>query len=182
MSYQSEKVKKWRKETKKRIVKAMGGECICCGYNKCNRALKLHHLDPEKKEFSLSKVMADPCSWTKIVSELRKCILVCGNCHEEIHDGITIIPKNCGKFDESFVTYKSALPQTYCPICGNKKKYTSKTCSRSCASRLNVRVDWDNIDLVGMIEKYHSWSEIGRQLDITDSSVIKRAKKLGLVK
>jgi predicted HNH restriction endonuclease len=26
--------------------------------------------------------------------ELDKCILVCANCHSEIHDGITQIPEN----------------------------------------------------------------------------------------
>jgi len=178
---QSDKVKKWRKETKKRIVKAMGSKCICCGYNKCNRALKLHHLDPEKKKFGFGKTMANPRSWAKIVTELRKCVLVCGNCHSEIHEGITVIPENCDRFNESFVTYKDVAPQTYCPVCGGKKAYINKTCSLACGAKLARKVNWDNIDLSAMMKKYSYWEEIGRQIGITGAAVKKRAKKLGLV-
>jgi len=178
---QSEKVKRWRKATKKRIVKAMGSKCVCCGYNKCNRALKLHHLDPEKKEFGFGRIMANPKSWAKIVIELRKCILVCGNCHEEINEGITPVPKKCSRFDETFVTYKKIMPQTYCPVCKGPKAYVNKTCSSACAATLARKVDWNNVDLPAMMKKYKYWAEIGRQIGVTGGAVKKRAKKLGLV-
>ena len=48
MSY--DRVKQWRNNVKNRLVEAFGGECGICGYNKCNRALQFHHLDPEEKE------------------------------------------------------------------------------------------------------------------------------------
>jgi len=32
MSNKSEYVKRWRKNTKKRIIESMGGECQICGY------------------------------------------------------------------------------------------------------------------------------------------------------
>ena len=81
----SEKVKKWRHETKKRIIESMGGKCQICGYNKCDSALDLHHINPEEKEISLASIRANPKSWSLIVAELRKCVLICANCHREEH-------------------------------------------------------------------------------------------------
>ncbi len=64
-----------------------GGCCQLCGYNRCSRALSFHHKDPKEKDFGLS-VRGLTRSWEKIQAELDKCVLVCANCHMEIHDGI----------------------------------------------------------------------------------------------
>ena len=55
-----------------------------CGYNKCSEALEFHHKNPEEKDFNLSdrNLILD---WQEIKKELDKCILVCANCHREIH-------------------------------------------------------------------------------------------------
>lgn len=39
--------------------------------------------------------------------ELRKCIMVCSNCHRLIEYGHIKVPNNPQKFDESFSTYTS---------------------------------------------------------------------------
>jgi len=78
----SQKVINWRKRTKIKAVEHKGGKCEKCGYDKCIQALAFHHLDPKKKDFAISGVSK---SWETIVSELDKCILVCANCHAEIH-------------------------------------------------------------------------------------------------
>lgn len=61
----------------------MGGKCIICGYDKCLSALAFHHINPWDKEFEIGSKM----SWEVIVQELKKCELVCSNCHAEIHEG-----------------------------------------------------------------------------------------------
>lgn len=84
------KIKKNREENKlnRRIkikIKAIeykGGECQICGYNKCRWALDFHHTSSDK-EFNISSFYNR--SWEKIVIELDKCMLVCSNCHREIH-------------------------------------------------------------------------------------------------
>ena len=58
-----------------------------CGYTRCVRALKFHHLDPTGKEFSISAA-GFTRSWEKVKAELDKCVLVCGNHHDEIHEGL----------------------------------------------------------------------------------------------
>ena len=102
MSVGSERVKKWRAQTKERIVSAMGGSCIICGYNKCHSALDLHHLDPKQKTFGFGAIRGNPKSWDKIVIELRKCVLLCRNCHGEYHEGLFLIPEDAPKFNEAF--------------------------------------------------------------------------------
>ena len=87
--YNYNHVKSFRKKNKLRAVNKMGGKCNICGYNKCLTALEFHHLDPTKKDFTPSKNMN--MSWDKIEKELEKCILVCSNCHREIHEGITLV-------------------------------------------------------------------------------------------
>ena len=68
-------------------IEYKGSKCCVCGYNKYFGALQFHHTNPQEKEFSLSKKGLTR-SWDKIKIELDKCILVCANCHAEIHAGI----------------------------------------------------------------------------------------------
>jgi hypothetical protein len=60
-----------------------GGACTKCGYSKCQDALEFHHVDPSVKEFHLGE--ARGYNIEKLRTELEKCILVCRNCHTEIH-------------------------------------------------------------------------------------------------
>ena len=69
----------------KLAIEYKGGKCIFCGYSKCVRSLQFHHCDRTKKDFNISAVSY---SWERMKIELDKCILVCANCHGEIHDGI----------------------------------------------------------------------------------------------
>ena len=71
---------------KQKAVDYLGGECSKCGYNKCNAALEFHHLDPNEKDVEPSRLLRR--SWDKVKIEIDKCILVCSNCHREIHAGI----------------------------------------------------------------------------------------------
>lgn len=58
-------------------------QCSSCGYNKCIQALDFHHTDPSIKDgdFSNSRSWSDKRFFTK----LDKCILLCANCHKELH-------------------------------------------------------------------------------------------------
>ncbi len=80
-------VSRRRKRIREQAVEYKGGKCVFCGYNKCQAALDFHHLDPKGKDFGLSK-NGITRSWVKTKTELDKCILVCSNCHREIHAGI----------------------------------------------------------------------------------------------
>ena len=91
-------VTKRRRILKARAVKTMGGACMLCGYNKHQGVLEFHHIDPLTKSFSVSGGGFSR-SWTSILSELRKCILLCANCHREVGLGITDLPPTVYKKD-----------------------------------------------------------------------------------
>ena len=69
-----------RQEAKEKI-----GSCEVCGYNKWFSCLEWHHVYPETKEYEISAMKS--CSEETIEQELKKCILLCCNCHQEIHRG-----------------------------------------------------------------------------------------------
>ena len=78
----SKNVIEWRKRKKIELVEYKGGSCQMCGYNKCFEALEFHHTNPNEKDFTISGK-----SWSleRLKKEADKCILVCSNCHKEIH-------------------------------------------------------------------------------------------------
>lgn len=76
-----------QRKFKQQCVEYKGGKCVCCGYKKCNKALDFHHLNPNKKEFSIAHARLTSFN-DEVKKELDNCVLVCANCHREIHAGI----------------------------------------------------------------------------------------------
>lgn len=184
MSKQSDSVKRWRKLCKTRIIESMGGRCCVCNYNKCDWSLALHHLDPSQKDFSFGKIRANPKNWESIVLEIRKCVLVCHNCHSEIHAGVTSVPLDAPRFNEKFFNYrdlKNTLEEVLspCPICGKLKSIALKNCSLICSGKSQYKVNWDLINLVEEL-KNKSIVKLAKELGCSDAAVHKRLKKLGL--
>lgn len=66
-------------------VNYKGGKCQICSYDRSLAAFDFHHVDPLEKDFSISSRMT---SWDVIRKELDKCVLLCANCHREVHDGL----------------------------------------------------------------------------------------------
>lgn len=89
----SEAVQRRREKLKKLLVEYKGGKCEICGYDKCVSALEFHHLNPEEKDFAIGQ-KGYTRSFERNKSEVDKCILVCSNCHREIHDGLIDLEKH----------------------------------------------------------------------------------------
>lgn len=83
----SEAVQRRREKTKAILVEYKGGKCEVCGYHKCLSALEFHHIDSSEKDFGIGQ-KGYTRSIEKNKEEVDKCILVCANCHREIHDGL----------------------------------------------------------------------------------------------
>lgn len=60
--------------------------CDICGYNKCPAALEWHHTGDDKN-FNPSDVLrkGTVAGLEHYKKETEQCILVCSNCHREIH-------------------------------------------------------------------------------------------------
>ena len=79
-----EELKKMRIKIKKQLVEYKGGECNKCGYNKSIASLDFHHLNG-KKEFHVSHAITKNIEFDKLKIETDKCMLLCANCHRELH-------------------------------------------------------------------------------------------------
>lgn len=56
--------------------------CAFCGTRR-PQVLVFHHVDPDKKVYQVGQ---SPCaSLSKFFSEIVKCIVLCRNCHAELH-------------------------------------------------------------------------------------------------
>lgn len=80
--YQS--VKKRREANRLKAIAYLGGCCSRCKYDKFYGALEFHHKDPTQKDPGI-ELRAGTYSWERVKAELDRCILVCANCHREIH-------------------------------------------------------------------------------------------------
>jgi transposase len=78
-----------RRKVKHLLVEEAGGCCMLCGYDRCVAALEFHHLDPDSKEFGVAQRGAH--SIERLRAEVRKCILLCSNCHAEVESGFNSI-------------------------------------------------------------------------------------------
>ena len=70
-------------QRKKDMIELLGGKCSCCGYSKFYGALEFHHKNPGEKEFDWKRTRT--LSEDKMVAEVKKCDLLCANCHREVH-------------------------------------------------------------------------------------------------
>ncbi len=60
--------------------------CSKCGYKKCARALHFHHIDPATKVARVCQMVSDKLNICLIKKEMRKCVILCSNCHMEEED------------------------------------------------------------------------------------------------
>ena len=158
---QREKIR--RKQVKRKIVAYLGGKCADCGYDKCLRSLDCHHLDPNEKEFTISRYRGS--CWDKIVPELDKCILLCKNCHGERHE------------DEDGFYLE---PTGSCPNCGDDL-FGTKYCSIECRGKFSRKVERPSKQELEEKIETMNWTAIGREYGVSDNAVRKWAKKFDLI-
>lgn len=87
-----QKVKEYTLERKRNGYQQLREYKADCGCALCDEkeaiCLDFHHIKSEEKEHSISNMVADGKSMSKIMKEIEKCVVVCSNCHKKIHAGI----------------------------------------------------------------------------------------------
>ena len=126
--------------------------CTKCGYNKCQASLAFHHINPEEKEFGISKIgkrFRSISELTKeITDELDKCNVLCSNCHLEEHSHVEFFD-----IHKDFIYEKAS----------NYKEKQSKL---------------DRNLVKSMFESGLSQSEISRRLNVNTSTISRVIVKL----
>ena len=178
MSYQN--IKDFRQRLKERATYVMGNQCACCGYNKCIQALEFHHLNPEEKDFSFG---ANPNrSWQDTRNELQKCILVCANCHREIHYGLidnslleSSFNENRAKEIDQLVDNVKAHKIYYCKICGAEVWRGNEYCFE-CAAKARRKAERPTREELKQLIRTTPFTRIGQQFGVTDNAIRKWCK------
>lgn len=171
MKCQSEYVQKRREHIKLLALAYKGNKCQCCGYNKCISALEFHHIEPMQKEFAIG-TNGYTRSWNKVKNELDKCILVCSNCHREIHANILQCPNEIIKDNESVNILLDKFKSE------NKVDKPEKL--DISAKQLKNYVIPSKDELIDLFKKYNTFENIGRLYGITGNAIKKWCKKYEL--
>lgn len=70
------------RNSKRAAVEFCGGACVDCGLRTdAVDVYDFHHIDPAIKERGVGDLLRS--GWDKVVEELKKCILLCSNCHRK---------------------------------------------------------------------------------------------------
>lgn len=182
MSKQSEAVMRWRRNTKRKLIYALGGKCCICGYDRCDGALEFHHRDPSEKDFHWGAINGNIRGWATIVAEMKKCVCVCSNCHRELHAGMVDLPLDAQVLNEQLIPSELLFePATFdsCPVCGKQKLRALRMCSVVCANTRRIKiVDWDKHDVVSLVGDHGSYAAVGELLGVSGAAVARRYKRV----
>ena len=153
---------------KKKAVEYKGGKCAICGYNKSIDALDFHHVDPDIKDFNVSDAYGK--AWSTVQAELDKCILLCANCHRELHGSEKYYSEyaQCEKWITRLTTEEKDKRRTAAEEIKNLKE------------KLAIEKDKKNADRIQLIENSgidfskHGWSQqLAPLIHLRSKSIVK---------
>lgn len=75
---QRKEITEWWKEYKRDLT------CQVCGESRW-WCLDFHHTDPTTKDMAVSAMVSNIKNKETILEEIAKCVVVCRNCHADIH-------------------------------------------------------------------------------------------------
>lgn len=92
MEYQAEyreKNRKRQEQERKDKYNSLKTSCVKCGENRLY-LIQFHHIDPSTKLFNITEGGSKN---KNIQEEVKKCVCLCSNCHDEFHYFYGKVPK-----------------------------------------------------------------------------------------
>jgi len=175
---------RWRLKAKRWVIKYAGGKCQVCQYDKYQGNLVFHHIG-DKKE-TVSRMINATVSWSQILDEINKCVLLCHNCHGEVHAGLAICPEiDIEKRIRSLSEIESEKPMSkdkifrpcaYCKKLTNSNKFCGQKCSRLAAQKIL----WPPNEELAILVWKHSMTFLAKQLNVSGNAIKKRCITRGI--
>lgn len=187
MSKNSEYVINHIRKRKQDLVKVLGGECCICHFNAYPQALEFHHVNPEEKSFGITDSNAVTKALDKQLEEIKKCVLLCSNCHKGVHAGILELPSNYKDlYNEEVANFlleelNKIKNKTlhYCKRCGILITKYGTYCE-NCAHILQRRADRPDRETLKKMIRNIPFTQIAENFKVTDNAVRKWCKSVNL--
>lgn len=178
-SNNSQNVISFVKRRKSNLIKVFNAKCCLCGFDKFQEALEFHHVNPEEKEFGITTETTTK-ALEKQLKELRKCVLLCANCHRGVHAGYYEIEEDFQKYFNEEVAER-LLNELY--FVNGKTEYKCKICNKpisrgaehceDCAKLVSRLVERPTREELKELIRNKSFTEIGSKYKVSDNAIRK---------
>jgi hypothetical protein len=200
------KIRRFR--IKQKAIEICGGKCHKCGISGNQAIFDFHHIIGNK-EFVISRCANK--KWEIIENEIKKCILLCANCHRLEHNDkenpkLIVAVNNysgrnlkCGDLDFIFPNNIKELVLKF-PLShiaknlGCSVSRISNYCRKNNIPRpinknwnkeqgfCKTKIEWPDKNVLNDLLWKIPTKQIAKQLGVSDKAVEKHIKKLGLTK
>ena len=176
----SENVVNFIKRRKANLRSVFHSKCCLCGFDEVQEALEFHHINPEEKEFSIGNGLNQTKALSAQLAEIKKCILVCSNCHRGIHANIYQIPNNWEDFYDEEIAEQllKDLEQVkthqinYCQRCGKEISYHATYCSQ-CFHLIQQKCDRPSREELKEMIRTLPFTHIAQKYEVSDKAIVK---------
>ena len=179
----------FRRRRKENLVRVCGNKCSICGYNKLKSALEFHHIDPTQKSYGVG-ANGNCHDLEKDLLEIKKCLLVCANCHREIHANLFSEKELWDRQvyfedvaqelrEEKYI--RVGAKEYFCAECGKKiTKDSSSGLCFDCANKNKRFVERPSREELKVLIRSKPFTHIAALFGVSDNAIRKWCKAEGL--
>ena len=169
------------KRRKNNLIKVFHSKCCICGFNSYQEALEFHHIDPATKKFGINASDSVTKALSKQLEEMKKCILLCANCHRGVHAGHVQLPDDCTQFFDSKIAEQLLQEldeikhgqKHYCKHCGKEIATISATYCVECASLMSRKTERPSREELKKLIRSMPFTQIAIKFNVSDNAIRK---------